>query len=101
MSYIGLTFILIIAFILLGSMTYFSVNVFNKLRVQNINIPEAVFLSFIYSISYLWSRGVSREDLEISRESIRKQVGPLFILIFGIIVIAAICIICVLQLKHD
>lgn len=101
MSYIGLTFILIITFILLGSITYFAANVFNKLRAQNVNIPEAVFLSFIYSISYLWSRGASREDLEISREKVWKLVGPFLILIFGIIVIASISIICVLQLKHD
>ena len=85
----------------MGSVTYFAWNVFNKLQAQNTNIPKAVFLSFIYSMSYLWGRGVSREDLEISRENIQKQVGPLFIFILEIIVITAICIIYMLQLKHD
>lgn len=93
MNYIGVIFVLLFAFILFGCLSYFYVKVFNQLRTQNVDIPEAVFLSFIYSLSYLFGRGTSRENLVISREKIWKQVCPFFILIFGILVIALICII--------
>lgn len=93
MNITGIVVILILILLFFGTSAYFAMRVFDKLRAQNVGVVESIFLSFIYPTLYLWSRGNSREDLEVSREKIWKRAIPFFILIFGISVIAFACII--------
>jgi len=80
----GIGIILVLFFVLIGSTLYFVYQNFQKLRIQNVKVFEALFLSFIYSVVYCWSKFVSKEELEVSKENIWKLFWPNFILIFGI-----------------
>ena len=93
MNNIGLNFVLIIAFIFFGSTAFFIQKIFRTLRTQNVNFIEAIFLSYVYLLNYLFSKCANKDDLEISRKIIWKHFWYNCILLFGIIVIVSFWII--------
>lgn len=73
MNITGMFVILIHILLFFGTSVYFAMRVFDKLRAQNVGVVESIFLYFIYPILYLWSRGSSREDLEVKRPYLNRR----------------------------